>query len=421
MSNLLSKAKSKILSMKGLMFVVSANSLEKLIHFVTFFGLSLWLLPEDYGLFALAWVVIAIAESFYDFGSSLGYMADYREGKADDLKRAYNGASLLFAVFWVLVCVLFGSIISVLFSNAVGELVIATSVIFLFRGCVLPCMTTFSLNKEYQKLAACQILPAIAGGIGGVIFALSGAGVWALLARYLVAEFTRLILVLALSPYDKRFSIDILITKKWLRSGWKYSLSNNIGWLSVFQVEQVVIGSTLGAATLGIFNFARKPVDIASQTLSQVGKQYFLPSFLTNQKAIKHVINEGLILAGICGLAGILGYVSAKYILLNYWEEQWWPVIEFLPICFALLPIVAMQNVLGAFLASRGESHTILIVECAISALSILMIGILAVGGGELFYFFCATLLANIFKVAAYILYGSKLFFGIRERAFLPE
>jgi len=398
------RIKNVLRASHGLFLIGGSGALEKIIHLGTFFGLTLLLEPEDYGLFALAWIVIAVADSFFDFGSSLGYMSSAKSGDKNQYKKILNGAAVIFSLFWFSVCAIVGCVLLLSGNEKVGELIIPTAFIFLLKGYIYPCTTTLSLNKEYKSLSILQITPAILGGVAGFWFAKEGAGVWALVLRYLVAGASSCLILTVISPYTKKIVFNLTQIRTWLRHGWMLSVSNNVGWLVVYQVEQAVIGSTMGPAVLGLYNFARKPADIASQVLSQIGSRFYLPSYITDQIGIIRVYKDATFVACLCGFFSVLGYFVAKLAILNFWSEDWHPVINILPLAFVIIPLISIETVFKYFLAARGSSRIILIVNLSAAAVSIPLFLLAATMGLHVQYFLWVAIVILTLKIGAFFI-----------------
>lgn len=387
---------------RGLLWVGGANVFEKLIHLATFLGLSLWLVPADYGVFALAWVLIAVGDSFFDLGTALGYMREGMEGKA---KEVFNGAALLFAVFWSVICLVAGAIISFFGTELVAEIIFVLAVPFLCRGFTNSCATTFAFNGDYQLLSTFKLVPAVLGGVSGIWMAIEGGGVWALVIRYIVAGITGCIVIALWSPYTHKITIDVRRILRWFREGWRLSVSNNIGWLVVFQIEQVVIGAAMGASVLGLFNFARKPADIAGQVLDQVGKQYFLPFYIREGGSSLQAVRSALMLAGACAFGAFCVLAVAKFLLTNFWSESWLPVAALLPVSLILIPLAAVDNILKSYLAAAGDSSKILSVTIFSSCMSIVLLFICVQIELDVVFILWSAILTMIVKVMLFTLF----------------
>lgn len=394
---------------RGLLWVGGVNVLEKLIHLSTFLGLSLWLVPEDYGVFALAWVLIAIGDSFFGLGSAFGYMRERENPKA---KEIFNGAAFLFAAFWSTLCVIAGCIIFLWGAKEVGQIVCFLAIPFICRGFTYGCATTFALNQNYRLMSTFQLAPALLGGVAGIFTAIEGGGVWALVIRYIVAGIAGCFVIAFLSPYTHRIIIDIERIVLWLRDGWRLAVSNNIGWLVVYQIEQVVIGAAMGPAILGLYNFARKPADIAGQVLDQVGKQFFLPHYIREASSSLQAVKSALLLALVCALGALCIMVVAEFLLINFWSESWLPVAALLPVSLLLIPLAAIDNAFKSFLAAAGDSSKILSVTIFSSILSVFLLFACVQMGLGVVYILWAAILSMLIKVILFMYFVLKVKVG---------
>lgn len=394
---------SLIKRFRGLFLVGGVTSLEKAIHLVTFFALSPWVSPEEYGLFALAWVVIAVVDGFFDFGASFGFLSD--KGGGEESKQILNAASLIFSSSWASVCILSAFIVSCFDDRSIDELLYILSLIVLLRGVSYPCCLTFIRNQDYRLLTLNGIIPPILGGITGIVLAVYGWGVWALVGRYLADAVVRCVLVWVYSPYSHKLLVDIHRTYIWIAKGWKLAVSNNLGWLVVLQVEQVIIGSVMGPAMLGIYNFAKKPVDIAGQIFGPVSNKYFLPTYISRPHSVASVMKMGITLSVITAIACIPGCWLAMTLVFSYWPAQWAPAAELMPLVFLLLPILIFEVPLKSFLAAQGNSGVILKLTILSSIMSMFVVVFCAFTASEIVLIVYGAILVSLLRLVIFILF----------------
>ncbi len=370
-SGLKAFTKSKVRN-GGLVWIAGANLLEKVIQFITYFGFSFWLHPSDYGIFALAWVVIAIAESFFDFSIGLGFMQD--QDNPEQARRIYNGAAILCALFWTAICALVGAACYLAGFPEIALMIFTLSVLFICRMLTAPSNLYFMLYEEYRLLAFFKLVPVVVGGLAGILVAIVGGGAWALVSRYFAAGLIGVFLVLLFSPYCLTPVFNFSVIKNWLSRGWKLAVSNNMGWLLVSQTEQILIASFLGSAVLGIYNYARKPMEISAQLLAQIAYQYFLPRFVREGDGARRVVQWALSLAAVMLLAvGVFDF-AIKWFAYDIWPEAWWPAFDLMPLAMLCLPPMAMDSILSAYLAANYMVSEVLKINITFAVSSILVV-----------------------------------------------
>jgi O-antigen/teichoic acid export membrane protein len=119
-------------------------------------------------------------------------------------------------------------------------------------------------NMLFRQLTQRTIASQVAGGTVGLVAAIAGAGVWALVWQALVQRgVAALVLWLSVSPpFSMRFS------RRHCRELLTYALPNIVSrvmsWSSG-QVPRLIIGLYLGTTGLGVFTFATRLNDLVTQ------------------------------------------------------------------------------------------------------------------------------------------------------------
>lgn len=397
-----SRLSSKIFRFKGMFLVGGITSLEKAIHLVTFIALSPWISPADYGLFALAWVVMAVVDGFFDFGASLGFFSD--KSDFESAKRVMNGAALMFSAFWAILCVFIAVLVSLFEGRSIDEILYVLAGVVFLRGFVYPSAVTFARNQNYRLLAISGITPAIVGGVTGIGLAIFDWGVWALVCRYVVDAVVRCFIVWIFSPYTHALSFDTSRVVRWVREGWRLAVSNNLGWLVVMQSEQLIIGSVMGPAILGIYNFAKKPVDIAGQALGQMGSKYFLPTYVRQQYSVYSVIKMSIMLSVLVALVSLPLCWTAMTSVISYWPPQWAPSVSLMPFVFMLLPVLMLEAPLKSYLAAQGHSAVVLKLTVLSAVASMLTAIICAFTSKSIEFIAGGAVVIGLFRAVAFVL-----------------
>ncbi len=155
------------------------------IALAVFIVLARLLGPETFGLLALALVVIGLAEMWIS------------EGMADVLvQRETIEDGHIDAAFWALMCVagllaslaalLAGPMAAIMGAPAVEPLMLALAPAIVLTALATVPSVLLRRNFEFRTLAIRSTGSVVAGGIVGLAMALSGHGVWALVAHQLV-------------------------------------------------------------------------------------------------------------------------------------------------------------------------------------------------------------------------------------------
>ena len=170
---------------------------------IIFIVLAWILTPKDFGLVAIATMVISFSQIFWDAGLSKALIQ--RQG---DVEKTAN------IVFWtnmILGIVIYGllflsaSFIAHLFKEPLAEAVIKVQGLQIILASLFSVQTAlFQKELNFKKLFYVRLLTSVLPGFASIPFALWGFGYWALVVGSLVGAFGQLILLWLISSWRPR-------------------------------------------------------------------------------------------------------------------------------------------------------------------------------------------------------------------------
>lgn len=251
---------------RGLGWVAFSKYANRILGFITTLILAKLLSPEDFGLVALAVMVIDILKIFKDMG--FGQALIYRKDRIEEASNAvfYMTIALNSALF--LLVVLLSPFTADFFgdSRVTAVLVVmSTSLIWMALGVVPNAL----IRKEidFHKLVVPEIVPVIVGSVIGIAMAFQGYGVWSLVARALLVEVLGVILVWRIAPFRPTFSFDKEVAKDLIHYG-KFIVGTSIFAVALYNVDKFYISKIEGLASLGVYTLA---LAIASLPVGELG------------------------------------------------------------------------------------------------------------------------------------------------------
>jgi O-antigen/teichoic acid export membrane protein len=126
-------------------------------------------------------------------------------------------------------------------------------------------------NLQFRRLAIRANVAALAGGVVGLVLALTGAGVWSLVAQQLTAGVTSLVLLWAVSDWLPGFRFSRSHARDLVGFTSGVYLANIGGFLNR-RSDTLLMGLFFGPAVVGIYRLADRFVDsILELTMRPVG------------------------------------------------------------------------------------------------------------------------------------------------------
>jgi PST family polysaccharide transporter len=244
---------------------ITVDSLTQQVLWLILFAILAPILgPRPYGLFAIVMVFVGVSEFILLEGSVEALVTvddlDYLHTTTANL--ASCGIALAFAL---VICVL-APAIALLFHDEEIKLLIWTLA-------PLPVLSSLSATPiavlrrslKYKQLALRSIAGLTLGGIFGIVLAIAGAGVWALVLQVVAQRIAELTIAW--------ISVPIRMGFKW--SGTHFREISPVGKnlftarAMIFaggQLPRLILGYTLGPTEVGLFTLANRFLDIIVHT-----------------------------------------------------------------------------------------------------------------------------------------------------------
>lgn len=395
---------------------------QQAIQFSVTIVLARLLMPQDYGLLAMATVFIG----FLDIFSTMGF------GLAVIQRREVNDA-LLSSLFYVNLAV--GVLL------ALATVGIAPVCVWIYHEPrVLPLMAALSLNfvfsapgvipqsllnrsMRFDRLAIVQLSTKIVGGALGIWLAASGWGVWALVWPTLfIGSATKTVLFHMLSGWRPR----LIFYWSEVRNVWNFGA--NVTGFSVFNyfarnADNFIIGAFLGAGPLGFYSLAYsillKPRDAVTNVLMRV----LFPAFSRMQD------DDARLKAAYLRACGAIAFITFPMMLglmvvahpfvQVVLGEKWLPAV---PLIIILAPIGALQSVwvpVGPIFLVKNRTDWYFRMGVAQGCIMVIafLAGIPWGATGVAF----AYAIVNLFWIPIWIWLAGKLVIGLHIRDFVNE
>jgi O-antigen/teichoic acid export membrane protein len=249
-----------------------ARSIEYLFQFAGLAILARLLTPSDFGLYAMATPFLMIIKNFSDLGleAALLQQRDLSEGHASAVFQVNLLAGLALAGLFLVVSPLLGSFYQ---DHRVTSIAAVLSLTFVISGFTAVQRALLRRALLIDALLRAQIAASAVSTVVAIIFALNGAGYWALIARALADPVTYAIFVWSSSGWVPGRAEWDRTTKFLLRFG-TYYIGAGLVWSLGTQADSVLIGWRFGSVELGPYTLASRlfalPVGQISSPLGHV-------------------------------------------------------------------------------------------------------------------------------------------------------
>ncbi len=367
----------------GVFYAALAKYSGVIISLVVAGILARLLSPDDFGVVAIASVIIAFFNLFTDMGLSPAIIQNKSLAK-EEL------ANIFSFTIWtgILISVLFFSA-SWLIGNYYNSKILKTlcqllSINLFFASANIVPGAMFYRHKEFKYIAIRSFVIQIAGGAGAVTAALWGAGLYALIINPIISSI--LIFVISYQRYPQRlhFTLGLKVLEKIFTYSAFQFLFNIINYFSR-NLDKLLIGKYMSMASLGYYEKSYRLMMLPLQNITQVITPVMHPIFsdFQNDKEKLAISYERIVrfLAFIGFPLSILLFFTAKEVTLIIFGDQWLPSVPVFRILSLSVGIQIILSSSGAIFQAAGDTRSLFV--CGLFS-SILNVSGMLVG---IFYF----------------------------------
>lgn len=328
------------------------------VTFISNVVLARILSPEDFGCIAMLMIFIGLSNTFIDGGFGSALIQKKEPTQIDYSTIFYWNLILSFFLYGVL---FFGAPLIAGFY----KIDLLTSVLRV-QGTVL-ILNAFSIVQqnqlrkklEFKKLAIVNILSSIVSLLIAIGTAMSGWGVWSLVAQQISLSALNAILVFIATRWKPQLVFSSKSFHELFNFGGFILLSNLFSTLSN-EIQGLLVGRMFTPATLGLYNQAYRLEGSAANTVSDITNQVTYPvlsSLQNDRQKLKSALKRFIqVPAFVCCPIMAFFIVAAKPIIILIYSEKWVACVPYLQIlCLAGLA-VCLQGSANQAITAIGKS-----------------------------------------------------------------
>ncbi|MEZ4389351.1 MAG: lipopolysaccharide biosynthesis protein [Candidatus Krumholzibacteriia bacterium] len=346
----------------------------RLVTFVVFPILARILGPEAYGLVALAGVFLTVLDIFSDV--SFGAAIEQRQDLEPEHLDAVFWAFAALGVFMTGTSIAAAPLVAKFFDEP--DLVpVIRWLSFAFLLQMVSGVQTSLLRRDLRMgvLAATALAANVIGAAVGITMALTGRGVWSIVAQRLVLQFLTVALVWWQSHWRPRWRFSLTHLRDVSRFGLSVMGNRVLNYLNK-QFDQLLIGRVLGKVDLGYYYTATRLYTLLNNLLIGAISQVAMPAMARLQgdperfrrsyvKACRY-----LCLVSLPIFVG-LSIVSQDFILVLTGPE-WLPSAPALQLLALVGVVHVIQYVNGAAIMALGRADLRLLTQAVHSVVNVI-------------------------------------------------
>lgn len=341
------------------LIVVSMRWTDRLIGLVSTLILARILTPEDFGIIAMASVLVGLVDVLLDLGVN---MALIQNSNADD--EDYNTA-------WTIRLIQSCAVTVIIFLLAplaadyyrdprVSDVTRLMALGMFVGGFENIGVVSFQKSMEFGKDFRFFFVRRVAGFAVTIALAVSLESYWAMPLGALAGRLTGVVLSYTMHPFRPRLSLS-RFSRLWSFSQW--ALIRSIGVYFDSQFDRFLVGRMTDASTMGAYTLANEISAMPSTELLQPLGRVLFPAFV----ATKHdpfKLREAYLLAlavqAMLAIPAGVGLASvADRAVMVMLGEQWLAAIPFVQTLALVFSLGALTHAAGYLLITIGKIRTL--------------------------------------------------------------
>lgn len=313
-------------TVKGVLWSSVERFSSQIVFFLVTLVLARYLTPDDFGLIGMLVVFLAVAQALVDGGFSLALIRKQNRDNVDNSTIFYfNIVTSLFV--YLLLYAIAPWVASFFHESQLTEVMRVLCIMVIIDSFAIIQRVQYTATVNFRVQAKATAIAAILAGVIGIVLAINGAGVWAMVCQLLLNSAFNTILLWYFSNWRPLLSFSWKSLKDFYLFGFNLMVVSIIETL--YQNSyQIFIGRFFSAASLGHFTQAKTIANFPSTNLSGVISRVTYPimsSIQDDNKRLSDVYRQlaRVIAFGVfpmmCGLAA-LSFPTIQVLIGNQWH-----------------------------------------------------------------------------------------------------
>lgn len=347
-------------AISGVKWTTLSTGIVTALQLVQLAVLARLLKPSDFGLMAMATVIIGFAQTYSDMGISAA-IVHRQEVNRKHLSSLYWLNVISGIVVFALICVL--SPLAVIFFHEPNlyKLLPIASLSFLISSFGVQFNCLLEMEMEFNLLAKQVIIASFAGAVIAISTAFMGFGVWSLVWGQLTNAGVRtmLLIMAGWTKWSPLLHFRREDLKGYLSFGLYQMGERSINYFNS-RVDQLLVGNLLGAQELGYYNFAFNLVLQPVSAINPVMTRVAFPVFAKMQNDIGGLRQSYIKMINMLSTVNaplLFGLAAVAPLLIPLvFGQQWIPAVLLVQILAFYAFLRSTGNPIGSLQLAKGRA-----------------------------------------------------------------
>jgi PST family polysaccharide transporter len=348
---------------RGLAWSFVNNVLARIGNVVAGIVLARLLVPEDYGVFAVALVVLNAGLSMNELGVSLAIIR--WERPVAEIAPTVTTLAVAWSLLLYTVCFAGAPVIgSMMGAPDAVTLIRVLSIAIVFDALAAVPAALITRHFQQRLRMTIDLLSFAAGTSLAIVLAFMGYGAWAMVWGFLVSNLASSILAFVWAPRRYRPGFDRSAAKELLTYGLPLAGASMVMFL-MLNVDYLIVGRELDTRALGLyllaFNVCTWPVSLVSVAVRRVSFAGFarVAGGEARRRGMAFARSAAIVLGIAVPLCAALATYAAPLVEVLY-GSRWLPAAAVVPALCVLSGVRVVLELAYDFLAAIGRTRWVL-------------------------------------------------------------
>ncbi len=367
--------------------------------------------PEHYGVISIVTVFLSMCNIFVTggFGNAVVRKKDASE---TDFHTAFF-CSLFMALVVYAVLFLMAPLVSAFYQ------IPSLCGVMRVMGLTLPLASFSTIQQahlqrkmEFKRYFFASLFGTLFSGVLGIVMALCGFGVWALVAQHLSNLAIDILFLYLFGDWKIRLCFSKKSAFEIISFGWKVLASEFVIKLEAM-IRSLVVGKVFGAGDLAFLDQGKKYPELLVDNVNSAINTVMLPVFagIQDDKArLKQMLRRSVKIGIFCLAPILVGFMGvAENFVIVFLTEKWLPCVPFLQIfCLSLLTRPLETTCLKMILA-MGESGTVFKIMVANNIVSVSTLLVASFVFGNMLYVVLGSIAITLCSLCCFMAASRRL------------
>lgn len=346
--------------LKGVSWMGTLRISTRAIAFVKIAVLARLLTPDQFGIFGIASLAMALLEILTETGINVFFIQG--EGKIKDYIDTSWVVSIVRGIIITVILLLASRYIAYFLNSPESYgLLKLISIVPLLRGFINPAIVKYQKNLEFNKEFIFKFVIFTFDATIAIILALITKSVISLVWGLIAGAIAEVILSLALVRPRPKFAFNLEKIKKIIERG---------KWVTIYGVfnysfengDDIVVGKIMNTSSLGLYQVAYKISSLPITEIADVIGKVTFPVFVDisgDITRLKKAFNKTILFVSIVAtVIGLVLFVFPREVVMLILGEQWLaavPALRVLSILGIIRAILTVPN--AVFLAFKKQEY----------------------------------------------------------------